>query len=209
MITNGGGGTLGQSFTLTSAVETFAGGAGNDNFFATYSDGGTNTFNVGDTLVGNGGTDSLILTPNILTAATTLSDGLWSNVSTIENVSVTTGAGVISIVTGAAFQAAFASGGVNLTATTTGGAINIDMTSFTGPETVTTSSGAGAETIVTGSGLGTVTATSTAGALTISGVGLATVSATTTGAGAQTIGDLIGGGAHLVSELAPEICTGR
>lgn len=55
---------------------------------------------------------------------------------------------------------------------------------------------------MTGSGVSNVTANSTAGALTISGAGLATVSATTTGSGAQTIGDIIGGGVNLVSVMA-------
>ncbi len=192
----------GPNFTLTTAVDNLEGGAGANSFAGTHSDGGTNTFNLGDTIAGNGGTDTLSITPSILSAATSLVDGLWTNVSGIENVSVTTEPGVISMTTGAAFQAAFAAAGVNLTATTTGGAINIDLSTFTGAQTLTTSSGAGAETITTGSGVGNVTATSTAGALTISGVGLAVVSATTTGAGAQTIGDQSGGGANLVSVTA-------
>jgi hypothetical protein len=189
----------GPNFTLTTAVDNLAGGGGTNTFAGTFSDGGSNTFNLGDTLAGDGGTDTLNVTPSILAAATSLVDGLWTNVSGIENVSVTTGPGVISMTTGAAFQAAFATGGVNLAATTTDGAINIDMSTFTGAQTLTTSSGAGAETITTGAGVGTVTANTTAGALTISGAGLAGVSATTTGAGAQTIGDLVGGGASLVS----------
>ena len=192
----------GASQTVTVVAGTSAvGGAGNDTFLANASDGGTNSLQPGSVIAGGAGNDTLSITPNIPTAATTLNDNLWTNVSSIENLSITTGAGVITLVSGAAFNTAFA-GGVNLSAATTGGAINLDMTTFTGADSITASSGAGAETIVTGSGATNVSATSTAGALTIHGVGLTSVTATTTGAGAQTIGDLIGGGAALTSVTA-------
>ena len=53
---------------------------------------------------------------------------------TIENITVTTGAGVINMASGAAYEAAFSAGGSNLSATTTGGAINIDLSTFTGAQ---------------------------------------------------------------------------
>jgi hypothetical protein len=192
----------GEVFTLTTAVENIQGSSGADTFVGTSSDGGSNTFNLGDTLAGNGGIDSLTLTPSDPDAATSLADGLWANVSGIEKLSVTSGMGGISIATGAAFEAAFAPSGVYLTATTTDGAINIDSAAFTGAETLVTSSGAGAQTLVTGSGVANVAATSADGSLAISGAALVGVSAKTTGTGAQTIGDLTGGGAKLVSVTA-------
>jgi hypothetical protein len=185
-----------QTFTLTTAVDNFAGTPGNDTFNGTYSDGGIgggNTFNLGDTLAGNGGTDTLNITPTIAiaggAAATSLVDALWTDITGIQNVNVTTGAGAINITTGTNFNHAFAVGGVDLTMTSTGGAINIDMGTvpFTGAATLTTTSTGGAQTIVTGSGPATVTASSGAGAITVSGSDLLSVSATTTGAGAQTI----------------------
>lgn len=191
----------GTSFDLTTAPDSFAGGAGNDVFKGTFSDGAANsTLTFGDALQGKGGSDSLVVTSAVAGAATTIvQDAFWSGAPppSIENISITTGAGAITLLTGGFFAAAFA-GGVNLTTTTTGGAIAIDMTSYGDDTVIAASSGAGAQTIVTGSGADTVIATSTEGAVTISGVGLTTVSATTTGAGAQTIGDLTGGGGNLV-----------
>jgi hypothetical protein len=188
-----------QNFTLTTGSDNFTGGGGNDTFTGTYSDGGTNTFNPTDMLRGIGGSDTLFITPSIGTAATTLADGLWSNVSTTENVSVTTNGGAIGITTGAAFQAAFGLGGISLTTNTTGGAVNVDMTTFTGAETISVSSGAGAVAIGTGSGVGNVAVNTTSGAITVHGTGLAGISTSSSGAGALTIGDAIGGGADLVS----------
>lgn len=191
----------GEIFMLTTAVDNVQAGAGPDTFTGTFSDGGSNTLNAGDALAGNDGTDSLTITPSIMAATATLTDDLWTNVSGIENVSLSSGAGGMSIVTGAAFQAAFAAG-VNLTATTTDGAITIASASFTGAEILVTSSGTGAQFLTTGSGVSDVSATSTDGDLMITGAGLAGVSATTTGTGAQTIGDLSGGGSSLVSVTA-------
>jgi len=104
-------------------------------------------------------------------------------------VIATTGAGAQTITTGALFEAAFAAGGIDLTTTSAGGAITIDMSSvpFSGTTVITTTSTGGAHTITTGSGTATVNATSTAGAITILGANLTSVSATTTGAGAQLI----------------------
>ncbi len=179
--------TSGTTFTLTPATDSFAGGIGDDSFVATYSDGGTNTFNAGDTLAGNGGTDTLKIDPSILTAATTLNDNLWTNVSGIEYILIKTNAGAQTVTTGTFFDAAFKLMGVHLTPTSTDGAINIDMSTFTGPATLTTASGAGAQTLQTGSGLATVIATTDGGAQTISGANLAAVTATLLAAGAQTI----------------------
>ena len=95
----------GETFTLMPTVENIQASAGADTFAGTFSDGGSNTFNPGDTLAGNGGTDTLTLTPSVAEAATSLADGLWSNISGIERLSVTSGRG-INITTGTAFEAA-------------------------------------------------------------------------------------------------------
>ncbi|QFY43243.1 hypothetical protein F6R98_11935 [Candidatus Methylospira mobilis] len=201
-----------QTFTLTAGVGSFvATTAGVNTFNGTYSDGGVssptpNTFQIGDTITGYGTNNTLNITPNTTigagAAATSftpqaspvINDSIWSHVSGIQNVSITTGAGAQTITSGAFFNAAFAAGGVNLTSITTGGAINIFMdgsnggTLFTGVETITaTTSGAGAQTIDTGSGLTTVIASANGGAQTIVGANLATASVTNTGNGAQTI----------------------
>jgi Ca2+-binding RTX toxin-like protein len=161
------------------------------------------TFNDTDILDGSGGIDTLHI-DHLVDAAITPPDALWTGVSNIERVEInTTGDGAQTITTGLAFETAFAAAGVDLTTSTIGGgAINLSMNTFTGLATIATTSVAGAQTIVTGLGVAEVTALSAAGALDIKGIGLTTVTATNTGAGSQTIGDVSGNGANLVSVTA-------
>jgi hypothetical protein len=182
------------TFNLTTGPDNLSGGSSNDTFIATYNDGMTGTFSIGDALNGNAGIDTLDITP-LGVAAITPPDTLWTNVSNIEKIVINpTGEGAQTITTGAAFQAAFAAAGIGLKTTSGAGAITTDMSSFTGAIALTTISDAGAQTLTTGAGLATILATSTAGAQTITtGTGLATVMATST-AGAQTIA-----GANLTS----------
>jgi hypothetical protein len=185
----------GNTYTLTTGVDDFVGGAGNDTFNGTYSDGGIgdgNTLNLGDTLNGGGGINTLNITPNLAVgagaAATTLVDGVWADVSNIEALDVTTTAGALSITSGVDFEAAFAAAGVALTTASGAGAITLDLATFTGEATiVATNTGGGAQSITGGSGATTVTATAFSGAQTIIGADLVTVHATNDGAGAQTI----------------------
>jgi hypothetical protein len=195
-----------SSFNLTTGLDNITGTSGNDIFIGTYDNGiATDTLGFGgnDVLDGSGGTADKLQINHLIDVAITLPDALWTNLSNIEKIEInTTGNGAQTLVTGAAFEAAFAAG-VDFTTTTSGsGAINISMETFTHAATITATSIAGAQTIVTGSGATTVAATSDAGALIIYGAGLTAVSATTTGAGAQTIGDAIGGGANLVTVVA-------
>jgi Ca2+-binding RTX toxin-like protein len=175
-----------STFTMTTNVDKFTGGKSNDTFIGTYNDGATGTFSVFDTLNGGSGIDTLIINP-IGIGAINPSDSYWGHVSNIEKVVIsTTGAGAQTITTGAAFQAAFRSAGVDFTTTSGAGAITINTSGFTGVEKLTVTSGAGAQTITTGSGLTNVLATSTDGAQTVVGAHLATVTVNS-GAGAQTI----------------------
>lgn len=182
------------TFNLTTGPDNLSGGSSNDTFIATYNDGMTGTFSIGDALNGNAGIDTLDITP-LGVAAIAPPDTLWTNISNIEKIVINpTGEGAQTITTGAAFQAAFAAAGIGLKTTSGAGAITTDMSSFTGAIALTTISDAGAQTLTTGAGLATILATSTAGAQTITtGTGLATVMATST-AGAQTIA-----GANLTS----------
>ena len=167
----------------------------NSTFTTTYSDGGVgggNTFQIGDVFTGGpGGINTLIITPTLAIgagdAATSLggsggtsADIIWAGVSGIQNVDIITHAGAINLDTGAFFEAAFSTLGINLTTTSGAGAQTIDMsgtahflagpgTTFTGDATITANTGAGAINIATGTGP------------------LTHVFATTTGAGAQTI----------------------
>ncbi len=186
------------TYTLTTNGDNLTGTGGNDTFNGTYDGAVTDTFGANDFLNGGTGIDTLYI-DHLLDVAITPPDNLWTNLTNIENVVInTTGNGAQTITTGVNFQAAFAPLGVKLTTATSGaGAINIAMTTFTGAATLTTTSIAGAQTILTGSGATTVAARSGAGALNIKGVGLKTVFATTTGAGAQIIGDGSGNGQNL------------
>jgi len=182
------------TFNLKTGLDNISGGNANDTFIATYNNGMTGTFAIGDILNGNAGIDTLDITP-IGVAAIAPPDTLWNNIFNIEKIVINpTFDGAQTITTGAAFQAAFAGAGINLKTTSGAGAITTDMSSFTGAIALTTISDAGAQTLTMGAGLATVLAKSTAGAQTITtGRGLATVIATST-AGAQTIA-----GANLTS----------
>lgn len=196
--------SVGSTFDLTTNNDTIVGTAFNDTFNGTYNAGiATDTFGFGgpDTINGGLGIDTLNIS-HLIDVDITPPDTLWTNISNIEKVVLnTTGNGAQTITTGANFDTAFATG-VDFRTTTSGsGAITIDMatSAFTHAATLTTGSIAGAQTITTGSGAATVNATSEAGALTIMGVGLTAVTALTTGAGAQTIGDGGGNGVNLVT----------
>lgn len=199
-LTNQWGVLEGKTYTLTTGADSFTGTTGKDSFTGTYNSDVTDTFGATDSIKGSAGTDDTLTISHLVDVAITPPDTLWQHISNIEKVVInTTGNGAQTIITGSAFKSAF-SHGVDLTTTTTGsGAITLTMTSFTHDATITTTSFAGAQTIVTGSGDADVTANSGAGALVIYGKGLVSASATTTGAGAQTIGDASSGGAHLVT----------
>jgi Ca2+-binding RTX toxin-like protein len=188
------------TYTLTSLKDTIAGSTLADNFSGNYDAvSGVDTFNSVDILDGLGGIDTLTIN-HFQNVAITPPDALWSDLQNIEKVVIqTTGDGAQTITTGTAFEAAFAPGGIDLKTTTTGaGAINLTMSSFTGIAKITATSTDGAQTLVAGSGFTEVAALSGAGSLNIKGKGLTFVSAITTGAGAQTIGDGSGNGQNLI-----------
>ncbi|KGF71586.1 hypothetical protein DO97_17645 [Neosynechococcus sphagnicola sy1] len=51
------------NFTLKTGIDNINGGTGNDIFIATYNDGMTGTFAIGDSLNGDAGIDTLKITP--------------------------------------------------------------------------------------------------------------------------------------------------
>ena len=217
-LTGGAGGAGGlnlstvaaTSTTITVVGATNNGTVNNDSFLGTFGDLGGNTFGVGNTIGGGAGADTLVISPTgpSPAAASTFVDGLWTNITGIENLDLSTGAGVLTVSAGAFFNTAFATG-VNVTATTSGGANNLNFGTFTGPvsinaialgggaQTINTGSGvssisavaigAGAQSVTGGAGATSVSVTAAAGAQMITGANLTSVSATNTGAGAQTI----------------------
>ncbi len=200
----------GQLISLTATInETLSGTAANDIFIGTYGNGaGPYTFHTGDILNGLGGTgDTLYITTGA--EASTPPDNLWLSKTNFEKVFLNSiGNGAQVVTTGAAFEAAFATNGVDLSVQTLLGAIDITMTTFTGTANITTTTiGAGAHTITTGSGVSTVNAIAkAAGAQTIDGVGLQTVTANVNAAGDQTIGTTNSG--NLTSVTATILGTG-
>jgi len=159
------GSAVNDSFTVGAEGSTYNGNAGKDAFSATaaliLADGSTDLV-----LNGGAGTDTLTLTN---TTGNTLTDAHFTNISGIENLTLTnTGAADTSITTGAAFNTAFANG-----VTITSGVIAAtkDITISAGLSTVdmtvtiagTSQTGAVTETnsIVTGSGADTITYTDT------------------------------------------------
>ena len=175
--------------TLTTGVDNIIGTTGADTFNATYGDGNPDTYTLesGDILNGGAGIDTL----NVTTAqeASTPNDALWAHTTNFEKIAFNSvGNGAQTVVTGANFGTAFATG-ADVSIQTLLGAITLDMSGYTQDTVVnTTTIGAAAQTITTGTGAATVNATTlTAGAQTISGVNLNIVNATVLGAGAQTI----------------------
>ena len=201
------GGTGGSTFTLNViGAESITATAGDDTVNGTYTDGGVGTFNATDVISGgtNGAGGDTLNIHTLGAVAITPPDAMWAQVNGFEKLAFITdgGAGAQTITTGTAFNAAFGAG-VNLVASNGAGAITIDMASFTGAASITsTSSGAGKHDITTGTGAAIVNSTTLAGDQVIKGVNLGTVLATSNGAGNQTIGDAIGGGAALVAVTA-------
>ena len=186
------------TFTLTTGIDKFTGGTGNDIFNGTWWDGaGISTFNPGDVLIGGGGTDTL----NITTAsagAMTLTGANWNaGDSGFTTLNITnTGNGAITLDSGANFDAAFSTGHLNLTTKIDGNAamtIDLATSPYTGTATIiSTVIGNGAQTITTGAGLSTVVAATHDGATTVNGTGLTSVQITSDAGGtnAQTVGSV-------------------
>lgn len=199
------------TFTLTTGIDKFTGGTGNDIFNGTWWDGAAiSTFNPGDVLIGGGGTDTL----NITTAspgAMKLTGANWNaGDSGFTTLNITnTGNGAITFTSGANFDAAFSTGHLNLTTKIDGNAaMTIDLTgagvpadAYAGTATIiSTVIGNGAQTITAGSGLSTVVAATHDGATTVNGTGLTSVQITSDAGGtnAQTVGN-VGSTAHLAT----------
>jgi len=181
----------GTSYALTTGIDSITGAKGGNNFNAVFSDGHAQTFNIGDAILGGKGVNTLNISSDPLFSAsvTTLSDSLWSKVSNVQNLSISTDAGALNLRGDTSFQKAFSTNAMTLLANSGNGAITIDLgtTPFTGTASITAKSTAGTQNITTGTGQTTVTTTTNGGDQTITGAGLNVVNAITIGAGAQTI----------------------
>uniref|UniRef100_Q3AT73 Ig-like domain-containing protein n=1 Tax=Chlorobium chlorochromatii (strain CaD3) TaxID=340177 RepID=Q3AT73_CHLCH len=201
------------SYNLTTFADiapAFVGTVGDDIFNGTYGDGaGPYTLDATDVLNGGTGVDTLSITTGA--EASTPPDSLWANKTNFEKVEFhSTGAGAQSITTGVNFNTAFA-GHVDLIVETYNGATTIEMQAFDGTSTlVATTTLDGAQTITTSNTHAAIVKAinSAAGAQTISGQFLTEVQATINGAGAQTIGNALGGGSHLINVTATVLGAG-
>jgi len=106
-----------QTFTLTTDLNNFAGGAGNDTFNApnTTATAANATLTTGDTLNGGAGTDTLNITGSVAGSTVTL-----SNVSNIENINLTDTTGVTVALTGSTGVTNVSSNGSTTAPTFTG-----------------------------------------------------------------------------------------
>lgn len=174
------GSSFADTFTLGTVGSTYNAGAGNDTIkstVATLLSGG-----VYNTVDAGAGTDTLQITDGAGNAVT-LIDNSFRNVSNIEKITVdSTTTAATSITTGGWFDKAFATNGVEITATTSTGNLTVDASTFTGSMKVTaTSVGTGANgavSVTTGSGNDTVT---------VSNATAGTDGVISTGAGNDTI----------------------
>ncbi|CAE7163526.1 rsaA [Symbiodinium microadriaticum] len=82
---------VGQTFTLTSSIDTITGGAGNDRIIAG-TQAGNATLSAGDTLVGEGGTDTLVIANSGVAAGNNAAAFATANISGIEVIEYTSGA---------------------------------------------------------------------------------------------------------------------
>lgn len=188
-------GTVTIPFPLTAVAGAFNGGAGNETFSGTFTDGdAASTFDAGDVIVGGGGTDSLHLISQSVGAMTLTGPNWNAGDSGLTSLVIrNTAAGTIGLTAGGNFNTAYSTGHLNLT--TTGDDANpttVVLTAYAGTATiVATEVGAGLIDITTGAGASTVSATNTAaGGETVNGTGLTSVTLVSGGAGAQTIGSV-------------------
>jgi hypothetical protein len=187
------GSAVRDKFTVGAEGSTYNGGAGNDLFVATVAliaaDGSTDLV-----LNGEAGTDKLTLTDT----TTTLADTHFTNLIGFESLALSNTAGDASITTGAAFNAAFASGATITTGTlaatkdvtiaaglsTVALKITVDATSLVG-------TAAEANSITTGSAGDTVTFTGDATYVGVAGATQGTIVIDTRG-GNDTISVTVG-----------------
>lgn len=137
--------TAGQTYKLTTGVDTFVGTSGNDTFDATTN---ANSFGPLDSLTGNGGTDTLNIAS---TSAFTSPAGV--TVSGIANVNVNSTAAITWDLTTAGY-----SGIQNLTVAQSGAAVSLTAPS-SAVTTVTNATPGGNSTVVYGGNNDTVTVT--------------------------------------------------
>ncbi len=187
------GSAVRDKFTVGAEGSTYNGGAGNDLFVATVAliaaDGSTDLV-----LNGEAGTDKLTLTDT----TTTLADTHFTNLISFESLALSNTVGDASITTGAAFNAAFASGATITTGTlaatkdvtiaaglsTVALTITVDATDLVGTATE-------ANSITTGSAGDTVTFTGDATYVGVNGAAQGTIVIDTRG-GNDTISVTVG-----------------
>jgi len=164
----------GQTFTLTTSVDEFVGGAGNDTFRATVDDDGTDdnsTWSALDSLDGGAGTDTL----RINDVSTTGNEGIDLDLGTITNIETMTIQSVYNIGADGANTVLDLSGLAGLTTVNTTKSVDVDIE--VADTTAINVSGATGDVTLIGGSTQTVTA---AAAVDLSGaVGDVTVSGAT------------------------------
>jgi S-layer protein len=175
-----GGGAAGQTFTLTTGVDNFTGGAGNDTFNAIL--GGSATLNSFDSIAGGAGTDTLNLVDS---SGASFAVPVSTTISGIDvvNLSRTGGTGGVTIT-----DTTFGTGVTSLSLTDVAAAseaVSVTLNSATSVSAVETVAGKEFSSVAitdtsttaasTGSTLTTVTVNGDAGTATLTGNGIKTV----------------------------------
>lgn len=177
-------GSPGQTYTLTSNVDSFTGGANNDSFVST---SGAANFAILDTIDGGAGNDNL---QYVQTTAINLPAGTVS-VKNVETAALTSGATLTANVsgwTGLTKLTTIATGGTDLTAATTTGvtvANTNGITLVTGGSNVNVTSSGGSSTTVTGA-VGNVVVAAAGGTTSVTGGANVTLTASAVGNGITT-----------------------
>ncbi|MDC0410780.1 DUF4214 domain-containing protein [Luminiphilus sp.] len=196
-----GNAVAGSTFQLTTAADTFTGGAGNDTFRGSIDDNtaANNTFTLLDTLAGAGGDDTMYITGDVSAGGIALPA---ANVSGIENYLVRNVSGQTLT-----FNAALVSGETKIvsdrsTAQLTLTNVSAGTTLEVNGDAATTNGGftAGYANTAT-AGVLNITNGTTAGAIAVNGAGMTTMAISSTGA-ANTVGTVASTGTMASTTIA-------
>lgn len=156
----------GQTFTLTTGIDNFVGGAGDDTFNAVVT-ATSAVLGALDSIDGGAGNDTLNVTDTAVAAGAQFSLPVGLTVKNVENMQITTNGGINVTTTGFA--------GLTKLSTLAAGTANTSVTAAATTDVNTTVTGAATTTIAGGKA---VNVTADTGTVSVTGTGLTSVSVT-------------------------------